>query len=79
MRETTEMNRGFRLGDVRETDHLENTGVRWEENTKMDLHEVEWGGIDWIDPAQVTDRWRLLVNAVMRLWVPLNSGNFLSN
>jgi hypothetical protein len=73
------MHRGFRLGDVRETDHLENTGVRWEENTKMDLQEVEWGGIDCIDAAQVRDRWRLLVNAVMRLWVPLNSGNFLSN
>jgi hypothetical protein len=20
----------------------------WEDNTKMDLKEVEWGGVDWI-------------------------------
>ena len=22
---------------------------RWEENTTMDLQELEWGGTDWID------------------------------
>jgi len=27
-------------------------------------------GIDWIDLAQDRDRWRVLVNAVMNLWVP---------
>ena len=43
---------------------------RWEDNIKMYLHEVEWGGgIDWIDLAQDRDRWRALVNAVMNLWV----------
>jgi hypothetical protein len=24
---------------------------RWEDNIKMDLREVEWEGIDWIDLA----------------------------
>jgi hypothetical protein len=43
---------------------------RWEDNIKMDLQEVGWGGMDWIDMAQDTDRWRALVNAVMNLRVP---------
>ena len=43
---------------------------RWEDNIKMDLHEVGCGGMEWIDLAQVRDRWRALVNAVMNLRVP---------
>jgi hypothetical protein len=41
---------------------------RWEDNIKMDLREVGWGGgIDWIDLAQDRDRWRALVYTVMNL------------
>jgi hypothetical protein len=43
---------------------------RWEDNTKMDLQEVGNGGMDGIDLAQDRDRWRALVNAVMKLRVP---------
>jgi hypothetical protein len=39
---------------------------RWEDNIKMDLQEVGWG-MDRIELAQVTDKWRALVNAVMNL------------
>jgi hypothetical protein len=35
----------------------------WEDNIKMDLREVGWGGMDWINLAQDRDRWRALVNA----------------
>jgi hypothetical protein len=43
---------------------------RWEDNIKMDLREVGWGGMDWINLAQDRDGWRALVNAVMNLRVP---------
>jgi hypothetical protein len=43
---------------------------RWEDNIKMDVREVGWGGMDWISLAQDRDRWRALVNAVMNLRVP---------
>jgi hypothetical protein len=43
---------------------------RWEDNIKMDLREVGWGSMDWIDLVQDRDRWRALVNTVMNLWVP---------
>jgi hypothetical protein len=34
---------------------------------KMDLREIGWGGMDWIDLAQDRDQWRALVNTVMKL------------
>jgi hypothetical protein len=43
---------------------------RWKDNIKMDLREVGWGGMDWIDVAHDRDRWRALVNAVMNRQVP---------
>ena len=42
---------------------------RWEDNIKMDLQEVGCGGVDWIELAQDRDKWRALVNAVMKLRV----------
>jgi hypothetical protein len=43
---------------------------RWEDNIKMDLQELGWGGMDWIDMTQDRDRWRAVVIAVMNLRVP---------
>ena len=31
--------------------------LRWEDNIKMDLQEVGYGVLDWIDLAQDRDRW----------------------
>jgi hypothetical protein len=43
---------------------------RWEDNIKMDLREIRFGYVDWIDLAQDRDRWRALVNMVMNLRIP---------
>jgi hypothetical protein len=51
----------------------------WEDNIKIDLGETGRGGMDWIDLAQDSDRWRALVNTVMNLRVPKNVGKFLSS
>ena len=40
---------------------------RWEDNIKMDLQEVECGGMDWIDLNFDRDSWRVFVNTVMKL------------
>jgi hypothetical protein len=34
---------------------------------RMDLREIGWGCVEWIHLAQVRDRWRAVVNAVMKL------------
>jgi hypothetical protein len=31
------------------------------DNIKMDLREIGWDGIDWIDLAQDRDQWKALV------------------
>jgi hypothetical protein len=38
---------------------------RWVDNIKMDLREISWGGVDWIDMAQHRYQWRALVNTVI--------------
>jgi hypothetical protein len=43
---------------------------RWEDNIKMDIEEVGWGGMDWIELTQVRDRRRAVVNAVMNFGIP---------
>jgi hypothetical protein len=43
---------------------------RWVDNIKMDLREIGWDDMDWIDLAQVRDQGRALVNTVMNLRVP---------
>jgi hypothetical protein len=43
---------------------------RWEDNIRMNLRDLGWGGMDWFDLAQNRDQWRALVNRVMSLRVP---------
>jgi hypothetical protein len=40
------------------------------DDIKMDLREIGWDGVDWIELAQVRDQWRALVNTMMNLRVP---------
>jgi hypothetical protein len=34
--------------------------LRWEDKIRMDVREIGWGGMDWIDLAQDRDQWRTL-------------------
>jgi hypothetical protein len=36
----------------------------------MDLRDIGWGGMEWIDLAEDRDKWRVFVNKVMKLRVP---------
>jgi hypothetical protein len=36
----------------------------------MDLREIGWDDMDWINLSQDRDQWRALMNMVMNLWVP---------
>jgi hypothetical protein len=49
---------------------LERPGRRWVDNVKVDVREIEWGGMDWIDLAQDRDLWRALVDTVINLQIP---------
>jgi hypothetical protein len=43
---------------------------RWLDNIKMDLRKRGLCGMDWIDLVQDRDKWRALVNTVLKLGVP---------
>jgi hypothetical protein len=55
---------------------LERPKCRWDNNIKMDLREIGWGGMDWKDLVQDMDQWRALVNTVLNLRVSYNFGKF---
>ena len=43
---------------------------RWEDNIKMDVKEVEYGGMEWIELTQDRFRWPAFLNSVTNLRVP---------
>ena len=73
-----EVHTGFWWGNMRKLDHLQELGVDKLIILKLILKKWD-GGMDWIDLAQDSDRWRNLVNAVLSLRVPKTAGNFLIN
>jgi hypothetical protein len=48
---------------------LERPRRRWEYGARMDLREIGWGSVEWIQLAQDRDQWLALVNMVMNLRV----------
>ena len=56
-------------GNRRERDYWGDLGG-WVDNIRINLQEVGCGCMDWIGLAQDRERWRTLVSAVMKLWVP---------
>jgi hypothetical protein len=53
------VHRGF-VGNLKDGHHSQHLGVLWEDDIKVDLQEVGWGAMEWIDLARVAG----LVNAV---------------
>jgi hypothetical protein len=47
----------------------ERSRLRWEDNIKMNLQEVRYADMDWIELAEDRDMWRTVVNAVMNFLV----------
>jgi hypothetical protein len=43
----------------------------------MDLSEIRWSTVDWMDLAQDRDQWRALVNTVIKLQVQRNAGKLI--
>jgi hypothetical protein len=54
----------------RECNTIKRNNYLFLDNIKMDLREIGWDGMDWIDLAQDRDQWRAIVNTVMNLRVP---------
>jgi hypothetical protein len=40
------------------------------DNIKIDLREIGWDVMDWIDLAQDRDQWKAVIYTVMNLRVP---------
>jgi hypothetical protein len=66
----TNASTGFRWGKTEVKRPLGRPRRRCEDNIKMVIQEAGCGGMDWIELAQDSDRWRALVTAVMNLRVP---------
>jgi len=43
---------------------------RWKDNIRMDLKEIGWEGVNWMNLDQYRDQRHALENMVMNLWVP---------
>jgi hypothetical protein len=55
---------------VREPEEKRQLGrrrYRWEDNIKLNLREIRWEGVDWINLTQDRVQWRAVVNTVLKL------------
>jgi hypothetical protein len=48
---------------------------RWVDNIEMDLGASGWGDVDWIGLAKDRNRWRALVNSVLKCWATIEWPN----
>jgi hypothetical protein len=61
---------GFWWGSLRERDRLGDAGVDGRIILRWIFRKLDVEVMDWIELAHCRDRWRALVNAVMKLRVP---------
>jgi hypothetical protein len=70
---------GISVGELEGKSPLGRPRRRRVDNIIMELREMWWGGVDWINLAQERDQLRVLLNTVMKLRVPQNVCKFLSS
>ena len=63
------MNTRFWCGNLREREHLEDLGIDGKIILRWIFRKYD-GGMYWVDPVQGRDRWRVLVNAALKLRMP---------
>jgi hypothetical protein len=44
---------------------------RWVHDIKIDLSEIGWASLDWIDMVQDRDQWRAHLNTAMNIQVSI--------
>jgi hypothetical protein len=49
---------------------LGRAGHRWEDNIRMDLGEIGWESVDWVQLTQDRVPWWDFVNMVINLQIP---------
>jgi hypothetical protein len=64
------MHTEFLLEKTRREEPLKRPRHRWDDNIRMNVREIGWEDLDWMDLAQDKSQWQALVNVVMNLWVP---------
>jgi hypothetical protein len=61
------------IGHLRESQEeirlVEYPRRRWVDNTKIELRGMDWSITDWIDLAENTDHWHVVVETVMNLCI----------
>jgi hypothetical protein len=50
-----------------------------EDNIRIDLREIRWEDVDWMNVDQDRDQWRALVNTVNEPSDSVKCGEFLDN
>jgi hypothetical protein len=53
--------------------------LRWEDNIKMDLSDIAWEGVAWVDLPRSRDKWWAVVDAVMNLGFCKEKGNLMTS
>jgi hypothetical protein len=51
-------NTEFWCGNLKNGGRVEDRGADWRINIEMDLKEIGWESLDWIDVAEDRDKWR---------------------
>jgi hypothetical protein len=60
----------FRSGNLKKIEHLEGFAKDGSVVLKMDIKEITWKSMTWINLAQDTEQWRVVVSTLMSLLVP---------